>query len=87
MRDSAAAIGPGKRAGPEPGCTKAGPHTNGKGATMGTCDKCGATAYVTTTIDTGLPLSWCAHHYAEHEAALSPYVIAEDDQRHLLEVR
>lgn len=54
---------------------------------MGTCDRCGATAYVMTTIDTGLALTWCSHHYAANEAALIPYVISTDDQRHLLEVR
>lgn len=48
------------------------------------CDYCGVQAYVETTIDNGLPLAWCGHHYRENESALEPYVIAINDQRHLL---
>lgn len=36
-----------------------------------TCDRCGHRAYVKTLIVDELSLSWCAHHHAEHAAALS----------------
>jgi hypothetical protein len=36
-----------------------------------TCDRCGHRAYVKTLIVDELALSWCAHHHAEHAAALN----------------
>jgi transcription elongation factor Elf1 len=36
------------------------------------CDKCGAQAYVRTTLNSGLPLFWCGHHAHEYEAELRP---------------
>lgn len=58
------AIGPGKRAGPEPGCTKAGPHTNMEGD-MDACDKCCARAVDTVLLDSGGMLTFCHHHMRE----------------------
>ncbi|WP_429590730.1 DUF7455 domain-containing protein [Arthrobacter crystallopoietes] len=49
------------------------------------CDRCGSSAYVNVILDTGGLLSWCAHHYREHEQALFAYVISIQDDRHLLE--
>lgn len=49
------------------------------------CDRCNAHAYVFITIDTGLPLSFCAHHYAANEEALMAYAVDIQDERHLLE--
>ena len=51
------------------------------------CDRCNANAYVHVVLDTGLPLSFCAHHARVYDEALSPYVLAEHtlDERHLLE--
>jgi hypothetical protein len=53
------------------------------------CDArgCNARAYVTTTLDTGLPLHWCGHHYAEREEDLMPYAIEVHDRRHELHKR
>ena len=48
------------------------------------CDRCNANAYVFVTIDNGLPLSFCGHHYAANEEALMAYAIDIDDQRALL---
>ena len=42
---------------------------------------CNAQAHVTTTLDTGLDLHWCGHHFTEHDEALWPYVIHTDDRR------
>jgi hypothetical protein len=50
------------------------------------CDRCRAHAYVTTVHAGGLPLSWCAHHYAQHADALgrsAGVVIARDDRAQL----
>ena len=54
---------------------------------MDRCDRCGAAAYVHVMLDTGLPLSWCAHHWVKLADAMSPYVLPEHtiDERHLLE--
>jgi ribosomal protein S14 len=34
------------------------------------CDRCGAQAYVRATMESGLDLVLCAHHFRENEAAL-----------------
>ena len=57
---------------------------NTTGATMDRCDKCGAQAYVTTTLDTGLPLTWCAHDYQVRQDALTAYTTHLVDMRHQL---
>ena len=49
------------------------------------CDRCNAHAYVFVTLDTGGQLSWCGHHYRQHEEALFAYAIEVVDERHLLE--
>lgn len=54
------------------------------------CDRCRAHAYVTTVHAGGLPLSWCAHHYAQHADALgrsAGVVIARDDRDQLAPAR
>ena len=51
---------------------------------MDTCDRCPAIAYVTTELDTGLSLTWCAHHYAANEEALVAYTERIIDMRHVL---
>lgn len=51
---------------------------------MDLCDKCGAQAYVTTTLDTGLPLTWCAHDYQARQDALTAYTTHLVDMRHQL---
>lgn len=35
------------------------------------CDRCGAQAFVRTTMSTGHELFWCAHHFAENEKGLA----------------
>ena len=34
------------------------------------CDRCGAQAYVRATLDSGLDLLFCGHHWHENEAGL-----------------
>ena len=34
------------------------------------CDRCGAQAYVRATLDSGLDLLFCAHHFHENESRL-----------------
>lgn len=34
------------------------------------CDRCGAQAFVQTTLTTGLELLWCGHHYAANSDKL-----------------
>lgn len=38
------------------------------------CDKCGAQAYVRTTLNSGSSLYWCGHHAKTYEAGLRPHV-------------
>ena len=52
--------------------------------TYESCDECGAQAYVHVTIDTGLPLSFCAHHWAKRAEQLAAYTTHTVDMRHLL---
>jgi hypothetical protein len=35
------------------------------------CDRCGAQAFVRTTMSSGHELLWCAHHYAQNEQGLA----------------
>lgn len=49
------------------------------------CDRCEAHAYVHVMLDSGGILSWCAHHYREHEEALMAYAVNVQDERHLLD--
>jgi hypothetical protein len=35
------------------------------------CDRCGAQAFVRTTMSSGHELLWCAHHFAENEQGLA----------------
>jgi hypothetical protein len=51
------------------------------------CDRCGVPAYVQVMLDTGGMLSWCAHHYREHQEALYAYAISVQDERYLLEAK
>lgn len=48
------------------------------------CDECGAQAYVTTILDTGLHLTWCAHDFSKREESLAAYTVNLIDTRHLL---
>lgn len=48
------------------------------------CDRCNAQAYVTTMLDTGLSLTWCAHHFRAFEEALMAYTVGVIDMRHEL---
>ena len=52
--------------------------------TYESCDECGTQAYVTTTLDTGLTLTWCAHHYQARSEQLAAYTEKVIDMRHLL---
>lgn len=55
-----------------------GDHKNSILNTTFRCDRCGAQAYVRTTIQVKkkqLPLYWCSHHANEYEISLLPYVI------------
>lgn len=48
------------------------------------CDKCSMRSYVHVELDTGLPLSFCAHCYRANEEALWAYTVRMVDMRHLL---
>ena len=48
------------------------------------CDECGVQAYVHVTIDTGLSLTFCAHHYQARAEQLAAYTEKVIDMRHLL---
>jgi hypothetical protein len=46
------------------------------------CDRCGVEGRVRVIlIRSGLPLVFCAHHYAEQERALRPVATVTHDQR------
>lgn len=55
------------------------------GSTPGARSTCGARAYVAVMISVPreglLPLYFCAHHYAEHEAVLSEKAVLTVDER------
>ncbi len=48
------------------------------------CDRCGVQAYVLVRLQSGLDLQFCAHHYAQHSAALEPLTAEIVDDSHRL---
>jgi hypothetical protein len=44
------------------------------------CDRCGAQAYVRATLDSGLDLLFCAHHFHENEARLREVSVRIHDE-------
>lgn len=50
------------------------------------CDRCGAEALVrVAVIRSGLPLTFCAHHYAEQRDSLQHVAVVTHDERARLE--
>lgn len=50
------------------------------------CDRCGAEALVrVAVIRSGLPLTFCAHHYAEQRESLQHVAVVTHDERARLE--
>ena len=50
------------------------------------CDRCGAEALVrVAVIRSGLPLTFCAHHYAEQRESLQAVAVVTHDERARLE--
>lgn len=51
------------------------------------CDRCGAQAYVRATMESGLDLLLCAHHYHENEVRLREIAThIQDESRRLADV-
>ena len=48
------------------------------------CDRCGAQAYVRATLDSGLDLLFCAHHFHENEARLRQVAVRIHDESNRL---
>jgi len=44
------------------------------------CDRCGAQAYVRATLDSGLDLLFCAHHFHENELRLRAVAVHIHDE-------
>jgi hypothetical protein len=44
------------------------------------CDRCGAQAYVRTTLDSGYELLFCAHHWHENESRLRQIAVTIQDE-------
>lgn len=44
------------------------------------CDRCGAQAFVRATMESGLDLLLCAHHFRENEARLREVAAAIQDE-------
>lgn len=44
------------------------------------CDRCGAQAYVRATLESGLDLLFCAHHFHENEARLREVAVRIHDE-------
>ncbi|HKC29803.1 MAG TPA: hypothetical protein VKB75_17440 [Jatrophihabitans sp.] len=44
------------------------------------CDRCGAQAYVRATMESGLDLLWCAHHFRENETRLREIAVSIQDE-------
>ncbi|MGI8679675.1 MAG: DUF7455 domain-containing protein [Jatrophihabitans sp.] len=44
------------------------------------CDRCGAQAYVRTTMESGLDLLMCAHHFHDNEARLREIAVSIHDE-------
>lgn len=54
------------------------------------CDKCGARAYVATTIphpDGLTNLYWCAHHYRQHQEKLEKAAVAVRNEEHKINLK
>ena len=50
------------------------------------CDRCGAEALVrVAVIRSGLPLTFCAHHYAQQRESLALVAVVTHDERARLE--
>lgn len=50
------------------------------------CDRCGAEALVRVELlASGLPLTFCAHHYTDQAALLVAVAVVTDDERGKLE--
>jgi uncharacterized OB-fold protein len=46
------------------------------------CDRCGAEALVRVElVSSGLPLTFCAHHYSEQAGSLVSVAVVTDDER------
>ena len=51
------------------------------------CDRCGAQAYVRTTLLSGSELLFCAHHWHDNEAALRDVAVEiRDETERLAEI-
>jgi hypothetical protein len=51
------------------------------------CDRCGAQAYVRTTMESGFDLLLCAHHFRENEPRLREIAVnIQDESDRLVEV-
>ncbi|MDT4893265.1 MAG: hypothetical protein QOE97_2300 [Pseudonocardiales bacterium] len=50
------------------------------------CDRCGAQAYVRTTMDSGSELLFCAHHWHENESRLREIAVTIHDETNRLGV-
>ena len=48
------------------------------------CDRCGAQAYVRTTMLSGSELLFCAHHWHDNESKLREIAVAVHDERERL---
>ncbi len=44
------------------------------------CDRCGAQAYVRTTMGSGFDLLLCAHHFHENESRLREIAVSIQDE-------
>ncbi|MDQ2796495.1 MAG: hypothetical protein M3Y06_04940 [Actinomycetota bacterium] len=44
------------------------------------CDRCGAQAYVRTTMESGFDLLMCAHHFHDNEARLREIAVSVHDE-------
>jgi hypothetical protein len=50
------------------------------------CDRCGSEAFVRVVLlATGLPLLFCAHHYAEQADALRAVAVVTHDERAMIQ--
>lgn len=47
------------------------------------CDRCGAQAYVRATMESGLDLLLCAHHFRENEVRLREIATIHDESERL----
>lgn len=49
-------------------------------AAIDRCDRCGAQAYVRATLESGLELLFCAHHWRDNESRLREIAISIQDE-------